>query len=108
MKGAQVLLLGVTYKPDIADQRESPAVALARLLVNLGAKLRYHDPYVTKWEMPEAHVPRAEDVDAAVAEADLVILVQGHRGYDVEALAAKAIRFFDTRGLTSGQHSFRL
>jgi UDP-N-acetyl-D-glucosamine dehydrogenase len=106
--GADVLLLGVTYKPDIADQRESPATPLARILSGLGAKLRYHDPYVVNWQQPGIDVQRVDDVEAAVAEADLVILVQNHRAYDAEHLARISKRFFDTRGVTSGQASFRL
>ncbi|HEU4543193.1 MAG TPA: nucleotide sugar dehydrogenase, partial [Jiangellaceae bacterium] len=49
--GAIILLLGVTYKPNIADQRESPAVPLARHLSALGAKVSYHDPHVTNWDI---------------------------------------------------------
>jgi nucleotide sugar dehydrogenase len=102
VNGASVLMLGVTYKPDIADQRESPAIPLARLLLNLGAKLAYHDPHVADWRVPGASVPRADDLLTSVAEADLVILVQNHSSYDAEKLAATSKRFFDTRGVTSG------
>ncbi|MFU8873787.1 nucleotide sugar dehydrogenase [Micromonospora sp. SL4-19] len=106
--GSSVLLLGVTYKPDIADQRESPAVPLARLLHGLGAKLSYHDPYVEHWHALGGGVPRAEDLEAAVAEADLVILVQNHKAYDADQLAVQAKRFFDTRGVTTGDTAHRL
>lgn len=106
--GSRILLLGVTYKPDIADQRESPATPLAKLLAGLGAKLSYHDPYVTSWNAPGIDVQRVEDAETGAAEADLVILVQNHRVYDAEALAAKSKRFFDTRGATSGETSHRL
>ncbi|HEY9411979.1 MAG TPA: nucleotide sugar dehydrogenase, partial [Jiangellaceae bacterium] len=90
INGSTVLLLGVTYKPDIADQRESPATPLAKLLAGLGAKLSYHDPYVASWNAPGIDVQRVEDAETGVAEADLVILVQNHRAYDAEALAAKS------------------
>ena len=103
-----MLLLGVTYKPDIADQRESPAVPLARLLHGLGAELSYHDPHVEHWQALGGSVPRAEDLEAAVAAADLVILVQNHRSYDVDALVGRAKRFFDTRGVTTGDAAHRL
>ena len=72
--GAKILLLGVTYKPNIADQRESPATPLARHLASLGAVLTFHDPYVTEWS-----VPGTDDLEGAAAAADLVILVQHHR-----------------------------
>jgi UDP-N-acetyl-D-glucosamine dehydrogenase len=101
--GASVLLLGVTYKPNIADQRESPATPLAQHLAGLGATVGYHDPYVDSW-----HVPRTDDLEGAAAAADLVILVQHHREYDADRLAAIAKRFFDTRGVTTGPGAHRL
>jgi nucleotide sugar dehydrogenase len=106
--GSSVLLLGVTYKPNIADQRESPAVPLARQLNMLGAKLTYHDPHVTRWQVPGVEVLCADDLDTAVAAADLVILVQNHREYDADRLAALAERFLDTRGVTTTEKAERL
>jgi UDP-N-acetyl-D-glucosamine dehydrogenase len=108
VRGSSVLLLGVTYKPNIADQRESPAAPLARQLVALGAKLAYHDPRVVTWEAAPAGATVATDLDAAVASADLVVLVQDHREYDADALAKRARRFFDTRGVTTVAESHRL
>lgn len=98
LRGSTVLLLGVTYKPDIADQRESPAVPLAQQLIAKGATVRYYDAKVTQWNaVPEAE--RVEDLHEAVAAADLTVLVQNHKTFDVEELAGKAQRFFDTRGV---------
>ncbi len=98
LRGATVLLLGVTYKPDIADQRESPAVPLAQQLQAKGATVTYYDAKVANWTaVPDAE--RIEDLEAGVASADLTILVQNHKSFDVDALAAKAQRFFDTRGV---------
>jgi UDP-N-acetyl-D-glucosamine dehydrogenase len=108
-KGAGVLLLGVTYKPNIADQRETPAEPLARQLGDLGAVLTYHDPYVKDWHVPGMEVARVDDLEAAVAAADLVILVQDHRDYDADRLARLAAgRFFDTRGATTTSEAHRL
>ncbi len=101
--GAKILLLGVTYKPNIADQRESPATPLARHLASLGAVLTFHDPHVTDWS-----VPRTYDLEGSAAAADLVILVQHHREYDADHLAGIAKRFFDTRGVTSTREAHRL
>jgi len=98
----------VTYKRDISDQRESPATALAQRLLRLGATLTYHDPHVPAWSLGDVDVPRADDLQAAVIDADLVILVQNHSCYDAEALAASAKQFFDTRGATSSPHVHRL
>jgi nucleotide sugar dehydrogenase len=108
MNGSTVLLLGVTYKPNIADQRESPAVPLARQLAAKGAVVRYHDPHVADWR-PVPTAERVEDPVAAVGQADLTILVQDHREYDVDALAAASRLFFDTRGkVTEGERVSRL
>ena len=103
MHGASVLLLGVTYKANIADRRESPATPLAHHLAALGATVRYHDPHVPDW-----HVPRTDDLEGTTAAVDLVILVQHHREYDADRLAGIAKRFFDTRGVTTVRQAHRL
>ena len=107
-KGSTILLLGVTYKQNIADQRESPAVPLARHLSSLGATVTYHDPYVDGWRANGVAMPRVLDLEAAVAASDLVILVQNHAEYDADRLAKIAQRFFDTRGVTTGDEAHRL
>ncbi len=109
LRGSTVLILGVTYKPNIADQRESPAVPVARHLADRGARVLYHDPHVLKWTAAGDAVTRAEDLEESVASADLTILVQNHREYDVAALSASARRFFDTRGVApEGEKVHRL
>ncbi len=108
LRGAKVLLLGVTYKRNIADQRESPAVPLAEHLRSAGADVSYHDPAVASWNLPHGSLDRVPDLDQAVADADLVILVQNHSSYDVDALAGRAQQFFDTRGVTSSPGVHRL
>jgi nucleotide sugar dehydrogenase len=99
VNGAKVLLLGVTYKRDIADQRESPARPLARKLLGRGAQVSYHDPYVPDWQVDGRAIPRAEDLDAALADADLVILLQAHRSYDPAQLTRGARLLLDSRGV---------
>jgi UDP-N-acetyl-D-glucosamine dehydrogenase len=106
--GATILLLGVTYKPNIADQRESPATPLAGRLNALGATVTYHDPHVASWTVGDVEVARTEDLEGAAAAADLVILVQNHREYDADHLASVAKRFFDTRGVSSAKEAHRL
>ena len=99
VNGARVLLLGVTYKKDIADQRESPARPIARKLAQRGAVLSYHDPYVASWQVDGRDIPRAA---APTADADLTILLQAHSSYDLADIAARAHLLFDTRGQLSG------
>ena len=82
---------------------------MAKRLAEKGATVQYHDPHVTEWRALGDRASRADDLDAAVAAADLVILLQNHRDYDVDALAAKSQRFFDTRGVaTEGEKVARL
>lgn len=98
MNGSTVLLLGVTYKPDIKDQRESPAIPVARLLLQSGADVQFHDPHVEQWHVDGDVLDRRDDLLQAVKDADIVVLLQNHDSYDVNALADAAARFFDTRG----------
>jgi UDP-N-acetyl-D-glucosamine dehydrogenase len=107
VRGSRILLLGVAYKRDIADDRESPATPLARQLAGLGAEVLFHDPHVTDWA-PGVPVQRVADAVAAAAEADLTIVVQPHSGYDVTALSGAARLLFDTRGVTTGLQAHRL
>jgi nucleotide sugar dehydrogenase len=100
MKNAKVLLLGVTYKADIADQRESPARPVARRLQKMGADLTFHDPHVEEWEVDGEPVPRARVLYTALAEADLVVVLTDHAEYDAETLTRHARLLFDTRGRT--------
>ncbi|AVH55331.1 MULTISPECIES: nucleotide sugar dehydrogenase [Streptomyces] len=98
LHGSRVLLLGVTYKPDVADMRESPAAPVARLLRAREAEIAFHDPYVPLWSVDGVTVPRVGDPAAAVREHDLTILLQDHSAYDLPALADEARLLFDTRG----------
>ncbi|MDI3419724.1 nucleotide sugar dehydrogenase [Streptomyces luteolus] len=99
-RAARVLLLGVTYKPDLADQQGSPAQEIATRLMELGAAISYHDPYVPHWNVLGRPVPRADSLYEAAADADLTILLQPHRTYDLQSLAVKAQLLLDTRGAT--------
>ncbi|WP_406137178.1 nucleotide sugar dehydrogenase [Streptomyces sp. NBC_01089] len=107
-RGARVLLLGVTYKPDLADQQNSPACEIARRLMDLGASVSYHDPYVPDWRIRDVPVPRADSLYEAAAGADLTVLLQHHRTYDLQGLAVKAQLLLDTRGATPVGAAHRL
>ena len=99
VNGAKVLLLGVTYKRDIADERESPARPVARKLLGRGAVVSYHDPFVPDWQVDGQAIPRAKDLEEALAAADLVILLQAHQAYDPAQLTRRAHLLLDTRGV---------
>jgi UDP-N-acetyl-D-glucosamine dehydrogenase len=104
--GARVLLLGVSYKADVADVRETPAAEVVRLLRGLGADVQYHDPHVELFTVDGVGVPRvpapsAGGLDTELRAADLTILLQAHRCYDPEHLVATARALLDTRGHTA-------
>ncbi|MEU6223976.1 nucleotide sugar dehydrogenase [Streptomyces sp. NPDC047042] len=107
-RGARVLLLGVTYKPDLADQQGSPAQEIAIRLMELGASVSYHDPHIPSWSVLDRPLPRADSLYEAAADADLTILLQQHRTYDLQGLSVKAQLLLDTRGATPTGAAHRL
>ncbi|GAA3499773.1 nucleotide sugar dehydrogenase [Streptomyces albogriseolus] len=107
-RGARVLLLGVTYKADLADLQGSPAQEIAVRLMELGASVSYHDPHVPSWNVLDRPVPRADSLYEAAADADLTILLQQHRTYDLQGLSVKAQLLLDTRGATPTGAAHRL
>ncbi|PWB69975.1 MAG: UDP-N-acetyl-D-glucosamine dehydrogenase [Anaerolineales bacterium] len=102
LKGSKVLVLGAAYKPDIDDVRESPALDVIGLLQKKGAEVEYHDPYIPHihheydgWQMDSV-----KDMLKAVREADAVVIVTNHKGYDYEAIVKEAKFVFDSRNAT--------
>ena len=108
MSGARVLILGVTYKAGIADQRESPATPLAIELLALGADLSFYDPYVEEWTVSRRTYQRVTDLDKAASGSDLVIHLQPHSDYDEERLRLSGVPVLDTRGKLAGPTVERL
>jgi UDP-N-acetyl-D-mannosaminuronate dehydrogenase len=98
LRGSTVLLIGVTYKADISDERESPAVPIAQKLSAQGAVVSFHDPYVPWWSANGLDLDRVSDLEEAVAKADIVVLLQHHSTYDLERIGRLAARLLDTRG----------
>ncbi|HEX4954125.1 MAG TPA: nucleotide sugar dehydrogenase [Thermoanaerobaculia bacterium] len=104
VKGRRVLVLGIAYKRDVADPRESPAFEVIDRLLALGAEVSYHDPH-----LPEApamrswpHLPPLTSVpltEATLAAADAVVLVTDHASVDYELVGRAARLIVDTRGV---------
>ena len=97
MKGAKILVLGVAYKPDIADMRESPALKLISLLSNAGADVAYHDPYVPSFA---EHGLQMSSVPFAPDSYDCVVIATDHRAIDYEQLVDDASLVVDLRNAT--------
>jgi len=102
LKGARVLILGVAYKADVGDVRESPALDLIHLLRAKGADVAFHDPYVTSVEVDGAAV-RGIPLDAATLQrADCVVITTPHSSYDWQWVVDNSRLLVDTRNATSG------
>ena len=108
VRGARVLILGVTYKADITDQRESPSVEVAEALLGMGADVVYHDPFVDNWDVSGRALACVVDLGAELMSANLIVLLQAHSQYDLVALGALQTPILDTRGVLSGQAVTRL
>lgn len=104
VNGSTILLVGVTYKPDIADVRKSPAAPLAARLAGWGARVTYFDPLVPSWQperWAQGQLPTGEaDLYQAASRVDLVILLQAHRDIDLALLTTCSDCLLDTRGVT--------
>lgn len=108
IRDSRVLLLGVTYKRDVADTRESPAFPVARELCKRGAEVLFHDPHVGTFTVDGRSMSKVEDVDAGLGSADLTILLQAHAEYDTGTLSRAACPLLDTRGVIAGEQAARM
>lgn len=97
MKDSNVLVLGVAYKPDIDDLRESPAIDVIRLLQAKGARVSYHDPHIPHVREDNWEIDSVPDMMKALREADCVVIVTNHKAYDYDAILEQAKLIVDTR-----------
>lgn len=106
LKGAKILLLGVAYKKDVDDDRESPSYKLMEILRNKGAKISYNDPHI-----PKLHAVRKYDFnltstelsEGVLATADCVLVATDHTAYDYDFILEHARLIVDTRNVFAGK-----
>jgi UDP-N-acetyl-D-glucosamine dehydrogenase len=101
VKGSRILVLGVTYKRDIEDVRESPSLDILRILESRGARVSYNDPHVPALDLNQATL-RSVDLVPALREADIVVIVTDHSSYSYPEIVEKARLVLDTRNATRG------
>jgi UDP-N-acetyl-D-glucosamine dehydrogenase len=102
LKGSKVLVLGIAYKKNVDDTRESPAVEMMELLAARGAKVAYSDPHVPAFPRMREHRFDLKSVSLtreAVASCDALLLATNHDAFDYQALARDARLIVDTRGV---------
>jgi UDP-N-acetyl-D-glucosamine dehydrogenase len=103
VNGSKVLVLGVAYKANVADVRESPALDVVNLLLERGADLKYHDPYVPSIRLPEGgSMQSSEFSDELLAEADCVVITAKHSKIDWSKVATMSKAVVDTRNALAG------
>jgi UDP-N-acetyl-D-glucosamine dehydrogenase len=109
MKGSRVLLLGVAYKKDIDDVRESPALSIIDRLRARGATVSYHDPFVKEVHFDDAHTEGGGEPlssvdlnDAELRDSDCVIIVTDHSGIDYSRVTRLTSLIVDTRNALNG------
>jgi UDP-N-acetyl-D-glucosamine dehydrogenase len=110
MNGSRVLLLGVAYKKDIDDVRESPALSIIDRLRAKGADVRYHDPFVKEVRFDDAHtegggqpLSSVQLTDEELRSADCVVIVTDHSEIDYERITSLASLIVDTRNALNGE-----
>jgi len=111
LKGAKVLVLGVAYKKDLGDTRESPSLKIIQQLQANSAKVSYNDPYVPEINIGGNRLSSVALNDKCLASANCVIIATDHSNYDYQNIIAKSNLIFDTRGVTKGinaSHIIRL
>jgi len=102
VNGSKILLLGVAYKSNVSDVRESPALDIMRLLAHRGAEIQYSDPHVRELDLDGTSLKSIDLTDDALSSADLTVVITQHAGIDYDRVVAKSHRVFDTRNATKG------
>ncbi len=107
VRGSKVHILGVAYKRDIDDVRESPALDVMMLLERLGAKVSYSDPYVSSLKL-SGNLLGSQDLFAAIADADCAVIITDHSGLDYDKIVENSKIIVDTRNALKGLRSSKI
>ena len=97
LRGSNILIIGVAYKKNVGDLRESPALDILKLLKSKGAQINYHDPYVSTFTLDEMEMVSVSDLYDAIDLADCVLIATDHDGYKWSDIYARAELVVDTR-----------
>jgi UDP-N-acetyl-D-glucosamine dehydrogenase len=97
LKGSKILVIGTAYKPDVDDVRESPSLDIIGLLLQKGAEVDYHDPYIPTIDHDDWMLESVDDIEEGVSKADCVVIVTDHSTYNYEDILNKATLVVDTR-----------
>ena len=104
LRGSHILIIGVAYKKNVGDLRESPALDILQLLTNKGAIISYHDPHVPSFNLNEMEMVSVADLSQALANADCVLIATDHDNYQWSDIYAQAQTIVDTRATLHQEH----
>jgi UDP-N-acetyl-D-glucosamine dehydrogenase len=107
LNGSKVLILGIAYKPDVSDVRESPALEIIEEIRKNGAKVFYNDPYVKEIIISDKKYKSVPLTEKNINSFDLVIITTNHSSYDYEDIVSKSQLVFDTRNATKHLKKFK-
>ena len=107
IRGSKIMILGVAYKKDVSDCRESPALDVMRLLKDKGALLSYNDPLVPSLRLGRSILKSIEASPEEIAKHDCVIILTDHSAYDFRKIVGAAKLVVDTRNSTKDLHEFK-
>jgi nucleotide sugar dehydrogenase len=102
VRGSRILVIGVAYKPNVGDTRESPGIEVIARLLQRGAAVRYVDPHVPALSVHGASVPRVDLSAAELESSELVVITTQHRAVDWDLVRERAPLVLDTRGVRGG------
>jgi UDP-N-acetyl-D-glucosamine dehydrogenase len=110
LSGASILIVGVTYKKNVEDVRESPALDIIRLLQAEGAKLQYTDPYAPVLQLDGSRLESLPLTRKTLKGADIAVIVTDHSNFDYKMIFKDAALILDTRNAIkqSGEHVYKL
>ena len=103
VNGARIHILGVAYKRDVSDMRESPAIDIIGLLLGMGADISYSDPHVERFDVLGRTLEAVEPTAELLASVDCAVLVTDHERFDLDAIVRKVPLLFDARNATGNQ-----
>jgi UDP-N-acetyl-D-glucosamine dehydrogenase len=103
VRGSRIGVLGVSFKPDVRDARNSPAAEVIAGLAGRGADVRYHDPNVASFTDADGAVRPSTDLGELLAESDAIVIVTGHRAIDWERVYGEADLVVDTVNNSRGR-----
>jgi UDP-N-acetyl-D-glucosamine dehydrogenase len=108
VNGSKILLLGVAYKADVDDARESPALDIYQMLTSLGAEVWYSDPHIAEVKTERFHISSKPLTAELLQKSDCVVITTAHTAFDYRLIASKASLIFDSRNALKGVKSEKI